>query len=52
MKPHIFLPQLTKNRLAAFTVGVSGNLSDRIPGENRMKLFLNVLNASTNDSEI
>lgn len=30
---HIFLPQLTKNWLAAFTVGVSGNLSDRIPAD-------------------
>lgn len=28
-----FLPQLTKNWLAAFTVGVSGNLSDRIPAD-------------------
>lgn len=36
-----FLPRLTKNRLAAFTVGVSGNLSDKIPGENtRLKVVV------------
>ena len=31
----MLLSQLTKNILAAFTVGVSGNLSDRIPGQNK-----------------
>lgn len=34
------LPPLTKNRLAAFTVGVSGNFSDKIPGDkNRVRRF-------------
>lgn len=39
-----FLPRLTKNRLAAFTVGVSGNFSDKIPVENKRQndfFFLN-----------
>lgn len=43
-KPCTLLPRLTKNRLAAFTVGVSGNFSDRIPGENRrLKRFFLII---------
>lgn len=32
-------PRLTKKRLAAFTVGVSGNFSDKIPEENKRERF-------------
>lgn len=48
-KPCTLLPRLTKNRLAAFTVGVSGNFSDRIPGENRrLKRFFLIMMRRTN----